>query len=194
MAAPVLGVVDVAADGDVADAVAGGLAGCARVARDLPGLEEAFAAGMVIIGRESWEALRDFASHPAMGEDIRARVLIGGAHSPEALAQAEAVRARFTAAVDEALVGVDALVMPTLPSVPPTLVEALDPRAVLPLSRLVRPFNLSGHPAITLPLRTAEGLPAGVQLVGRRGGDAALIAVAEAVFRSSPHFVSMQEN
>jgi amidase len=69
----------------------------------------------------------------------------------------------------------------------------------LPLSRFVRPFNLSGHPAITLPLRTADGLPAGVQLVGRRGGDAALIAVAEAVFRSSPNFVSphslsMQEN
>ena len=66
--------------------------------------------------------------------------------------------------------------------------------AGLPTLPSVRPFNLSGHPAITLPLRTAEGLPAGVQLVGRRGGDAALIAVAEAVFRSSPHFVSMQEN
>jgi amidase len=51
----------------------------------------------------------------------------------------------------------------------------------VPLTRLVRPFNLSGHPAISLPIRTARGLPAGVQLVGRRGGDASLLALAARV-------------
>jgi amidase len=143
---------------------------------------------MVIIGRESWQALAQFADDPAMGEDVRARILAGRDHAPERLAAAEAVRQVFSHEVDAALAGVDALVLPTLPSVPPTLAEATDPRAVLPLTRLVRPFNLSGHPAITLPVLTAQGLPAGVQLVGRKGGDAALLALARCLWRGLDTF------
>jgi len=37
-----------------------------------------------------------------------------------------------------------------------------------------------GCPAISLPLLQVEGLPLGVQLVGARGEDARLLAVAEA--------------
>jgi amidase len=84
--------------------------------------------------------------------------------------------------IDALLDTADALVLPTLPIVPPTLAQAQDARAVVPLTRLVRPFNLSGHPAITLPIRTAQGLPAGVQLVGRRGADADLLALADDIF------------
>ena len=40
-------------------------------------------------------------------------------------------------------------------------------------------FNLTGNPAIVLPLaRSHEGLPIGVQLVGRRWSDMTLLAVA----------------
>jgi amidase len=49
------------------------------------------------------------------------------------------------------------------------------------MTAFVRPFNVSGHPALTLPLLTAAGMPAGLQLVGRRNGDAALCALAELV-------------
>jgi Asp-tRNA(Asn)/Glu-tRNA(Gln) amidotransferase A subunit family amidase len=37
-----------------------------------------------------------------------------------------------------------------------------------------------GVPAISVPLLTVEGMPLGVQLVGRRGADAHLLAVADA--------------
>lgn len=41
------------------------------------------------------------------------------------------------------------------------------------------PFSLTGHPAVVLPLtRSREGLPIGVQLVGRRWGDEQLLAIA----------------
>ena len=37
--------------------------------------------------------------------------------------------------------------------------------------RLTQPFNLSGHPAITVPITpSSEGLPIGLQLVGRQTG------------------------
>jgi amidase len=44
---------------------------------------------------------------------------------------------------------------------------------------LIRPFNLSGHPALSLPL-AVEGasIKAGLQLIGRKGADEKLCAVA----------------
>lgn len=42
------------------------------------------------------------------------------------------------------------------------------------------PFNLTGHPVVVLPVaQSSEGLPIGVQLVGRRWGEMHLLAVAK---------------
>jgi aspartyl-tRNA(Asn)/glutamyl-tRNA(Gln) amidotransferase subunit A len=43
-------------------------------------------------------------------------------------------------------------------------------------------FNLTGHPAISLPVST-PGLPVGLQLVGRLDDTASLLAVAAACER-----------
>ena len=43
------------------------------------------------------------------------------------------------------------------------------------------PFNLSQQPAITLPCGLHDGLPVGLQLVGRRFSDARLLAVSSAI-------------
>ena len=55
------------------------------------------------------------------------------------------------------------------------------------------PFNLSGHPVVVMPLaQSAQGLPIGVQLVGRRWRDRALLNMAKQVsevtgpFRAPP--------
>ena len=116
-----------------------------------------------------------------MGEDVRARLLANRDIAPAAIAAAQACRTRFRAEVDAALDTVDALALPTLPHVPPRLSNTGDARAVLRLTAFVRPFNLSGHPALTLPLttRTDPPLPAGLQLVGRHGADAELCAAAQ---------------
>jgi amidase len=44
------------------------------------------------------------------------------------------------------------------------------------------PFNVTGNPVIVVPLTLSKaGLPIGVQLVGRRWGEARLLAVARLV-------------
>jgi Asp-tRNA(Asn)/Glu-tRNA(Gln) amidotransferase A subunit family amidase len=48
--------------------------------------------------------------------------------------------------------------------------------------RFTGPYNLSGHPALSLPV-PADGLPVGLQLAGRAGGDWPLLRVAAAVER-----------
>ena len=46
------------------------------------------------------------------------------------------------------------------------------------------PFNVTGHPVVVMPLsRSEEGLPIGVQVVGRRWEEMKLLAVAEAIER-----------
>lgn len=96
-------------------------------------------------------------------------------------------RQRLQADVDRALSGYDALLLPTVPITAPVLgsptvdvagrTEAV--RAVT--LRLTQPFNLSGHPAITLPCEHTPGqLPVGLQLVGHRHQTTQLLHCARA--------------
>ena len=146
----------------------------------LPSFTAAFAAGLAIIGAETWAAFGHLLGCEQLGADVRLRLRTSATISAVEVAAAEAVRARLRAEIDEALSHVDALAMPTLPDVPLTLAAAAEASAALRSSSLVRPFNLSGHPAITLPI-AVDGLPAGLQLVARPDADEALCALARSV-------------
>jgi aspartyl-tRNA(Asn)/glutamyl-tRNA(Gln) amidotransferase subunit A len=87
--------------------------------------------------------------------------------------------------VDAALTQHDALLLPTLPiPAPPigaTTVEvAGKPEQVRAMMlRLTQPFNVTGHPAISIPAgNTRSGLPVGVQLVGCRHQTDGLLKIA----------------
>ena len=181
---PTIGWLDVEANPVVIDAARSALAATGvKVQKvSLPSFAAAFTAGLEIISAETWRAFGHLVECSTLGEDVRVRLLASRDITAAQLLGAEAVRERFRREVDAALERVDALALPTLPDAPLTLAAAADPRAALGSTTLVRPFNLSGHPAITLPL-TAAGLPAGLQLVGRGGEDEALCALA----RTLPH-------
>ncbi len=177
-----LGLVEVAADGEVAAAVRSALGRLAIPVTPihLPSFDEAFAAGLTIIAAENWAAYGHLLDS-GLGADVHKRLSAARNVTRDAVLQAEAVRRRFRDEVDAALQTVTALVLPTLPGVPLGRAAAEDTQAALRMTVFVRPFNLSGHPALTLPLLTEAGLPAGLQLVGRRDDDAALCALARLV-------------
>ncbi len=99
-------------------------------------------------------------------------------------------RERLRRAVDVALEGCDALVLPTVAIVAPTLGAVEVPMTggeQVPVRsamlRLTQLFNITGHPAISLPVPTG-GLPVGLQLVGRRDQTESLLAAAHACERA----------
>ncbi len=95
------------------------------------------------------------------------------------------LRARdaYRGTFEEALAGVDILVTPTLPFVAPPL--GRDERELRgELTLLTWPSNVVGAPALALPCGPAEdGLAASVQIVGRPGADALVLAAGAVLER-----------
>ena len=82
------------------------------------------------------------------------------------------------------LTRVDAIVLPTLPIIPPTLAEGAKAASGVELTLLVRPFNVSGHPAISIPVPSLADGPVSVQMVGRWDADLALCDAMSRLQRS----------
>ncbi|MDZ4324430.1 amidase [Pseudomonas hormoni] len=148
-------------------------AGWRRSLLHLSEFEAAFAAGLTVINVENWAAFGHLTGKGLIGADVEQRLLAASRTNAAELAQAEKVRARFTQQVDAALEEFAVLLLPTMPSLPPTLIEARSAsKAVAGMTPLVRPFNLSGHPALTVPVELeCGGLKVGLQIVGRKGQD-----------------------
>jgi amidase len=109
------------------------------------------------------------------------------------LATAQNLRVDLTRQVERALHGVDVLITPTTPGGPPRLdAHDLDPddadsrlRQLSPLANCC-PLNLTGHPALSIPCgRDSNGLPAGLQIIGRRLNEATAYRVAFAIEAST---------
>jgi 2-dehydropantoate 2-reductase len=97
---------------------------------------------------------------------------------------AERQRAELSAAIEASLTGVDVLAGPTVGYQAPEEDPPFGAGANSAESRFTGPYNLTGHPAISIPV-PGPGLPAGLQLAGRRGADLALLratAAAEELF------------
>ncbi len=74
------------------------------------------------------------------------------------------------------LANTDALLLPTVP----VDIPACDDPVPAGISDLTAPINMAGLPAVSFPVgHDAEGLPLSLQLVGRWGNDAQLVAMAK---------------
>lgn len=115
---------------------------------------------------------------------VRARMLSAAAITPEDHAVMLAERRRLIAAMDARLAGLDALILPTVPILAPSIAEVAGParfadrnRLLLRNTAIANFFDLC---AISLPVRDSD-LPCGLMLVARNGQDRRLLEIAAAV-------------
>lgn len=127
---------------------------------------------------------------PAFGDDLdllepitRWLVLQGRALSAFDLASALAGLTAYERTVIDAFSGFDAVLTPTLalPPRPNGWYDAVDAERNFEQQCQYAPFtsfvNVAGLPAISLPVHEVDGLPVGVQLIGRPGREDVLLAI-----------------
>jgi len=134
------------------------------------------------------EAFRVHQAALALGPEgftapVRAQLEAGAQVTDADEAAARTTRAGLIEAFDATVGRVDALVLPAVPVPAP---ERGSEHVVLESGRaplrpsflhLTVPFSLTGLPVLTVPFAKVDGLPVGLQLVGRRGSDDDLLAV-----------------
>ena len=127
---------------------------------------------------------------PAAFSETVKLVALGGTYALRSWYGASYGKARnlepvLAAAYDTVLDEYDVIVMPTLPVTATRIpgsdagVEEIVGRALEMVSNTA-PFDVSGHPACTIPAGLCEGLPVGLMVVGKRFADAAVLRAAHA--------------
>jgi len=138
-----------------------------------------------------WKWLRKRAED--YGLDWRPRLTLGKRQKTIEYLQAQERRRLLTQSFSRVFESVDVLATPTLPIVAPVIGEeevkvgrrTESVRAAL--LRFTRAGNLTGLPVIAIPCGySSENLPVGLQLFGRRMGEATLLRVAYAYEQATP--------
>jgi amidase len=134
-------------------------------------------------GREAWMTdgplIERYA--PPLGPGVAERFAWSRQVSDAQVAAAQAFRVAYTAQVDQLLGADGVLLMPTMPDIAP-LRAAPDATLEDYRNRAIRLLCLSGlsrTPQLSLPLLRRDGAPMGLSLLGPRGSDRSLIALAE---------------
>jgi aspartyl-tRNA(Asn)/glutamyl-tRNA(Gln) amidotransferase subunit A len=123
-----------------------------------------------------------------LGPAVRARLEVGLRVSAHDYLQASRLRARLARAfIEEVFAEVDAVLAPVIPEPAPAYaaVTAGGVDEVVGrmgrFSRLTRPFNGLGLPALALPCGRADGLPLALQIVGRPFDEATVLRLGHAL-------------
>ncbi|MCY4388793.1 MAG: amidase [Desulfurellaceae bacterium] len=105
-------------------------------------------------------------------------------------AKAQNQRRALQAAYDQVLERFDILVMPTTPMTAHRYVPNMGPLDSLQFGWNMlgntAPFDMTGHPSLTVPCGKVDGLPVGLMLTGRHFDDATLLRVGHAFEKQVP--------
>jgi amidase len=162
-------------------------AGATLVDVALPELDEATLKWIPLCGLEA--ALAHEATFPARradyGPDLAALLDLGRNLGGLELGKLQLARARVKGEIESLLAGLDLLLMPVMGVAAPTLAglkaAGRTPETTKARLRYTAPFDMSGHPTLTLPGgMTADGVPVGFQIVGRAFDEAGTLAAGHA--------------
>ena len=127
-----------------------------------------------------------------MGSDIRFLFYLGELFSSVDYLQAQQARRQIKQEFTAALADVDVIMAPTLPVMAPDIgseVADLNGSPVDLVQAFIRytgPSNLTGLPALTVPAGLNDGLPVGLQLIGKAFDESTLLRVGGYVEESDP--------
>lgn len=137
---------------------------------------------------ERWPDCRDLLTKQmAFGLEMAEQLLdVAG------VARGEVARTGANEAMAEIFDGVDLIITATNPDIAfpaeVTMNTRVGDRRVDPGNNglLTIPANISGHPAVSIPVEPLDGMPVGMQIIGRHHADRALLDLALAVERAAP--------
>ena len=133
--------------------------------------------------RKSWHDEFTERRQERFGKEVRRRIILGtfslaagyyGRYYHKAQTARQMVRDDFTRLFKD----VDLIAGPTMPSIAFKLQEKSDPLQMYLSDILTVPANLAGVPAISVPCGKVEGMPVGLQLMGRHFEDEKVIDAA----------------
>lgn len=119
------------------------------------------------------------------GKEVRRRIMLGtfalsSGYYGKYYAKAQAARQNVADDFSRLFSEVDVIAGPTMPTIAFRLGEKSDPLSMYLSDILTVPANLAGIPAISVPCGKVDGMPVGLQIMGRRCGDEQVIDVAYA--------------
>lgn len=126
----------------------------------------------------------------AFGEEVQRRILMGtfvlsSGYYDAYYTQALKARRLMAQEFDHVFESYDVVVSPTAPSTAFAFNSATDPLTMYANDCATIPANMAGLPALSVPCGEWEGLPVGLQLVGRALDEATLLQVADAYQRAT---------
>ena len=155
----------------------------------LPALNQALGISGTLLVTEAAETLFDnLRDRPEdIGEDVRARLYLGAMTPATDYIRAQRARRAYNEQVAETMREYDLLIAPAVATGAPRIdqetveIAGRTENALSLMSRLTRPFNLTGQPAISVPCGfTSDGMPIGMQLAGRAWDEATVLRAAYA--------------
>jgi len=132
-----------------------------------------------------WEAMEKTRQY-GFGAEVKRRIMLGtyalsAGYYDAYYLKAQKVRTLIRREFDEAFEKYDALVTPTSPTVPFKIGEKVDDPLQMYLSDVCTlPINIAGLPAISIPAGFADGLPIGMQIIGKPFSEETLLKIAYA--------------
>lgn len=136
-------------------------------------------------GVSDWRQLIRESRSQGFGLEVKRRILLGTfvltKEQRDAYEKARRLRRKTASSMAAALSYYDFLLLPTSPEVAWKRGEKRDPVAMYRSDLFVVPASIAGLPAVSVPFGEENGLPVGVQLVGRAFGEREMLRAACAV-------------